>query len=132
VEKIKILVAHNDKEIKKEVVNSIERLQATEIIGVSENGEDTYEKIINLKPDIVFTKYDFEELDGLDIIQKTEGVLKEKMPSFNLIIGEEEIPEKKLEETLRNVGEKLNAFVRTPYGERTMDILEEQIENRKN
>jgi len=92
VKKIKILVAHNDTKVKDEVINSIKRLQATEIIGISENGEDTYEKIIDLKPEI--------------------------------------IPEEKLEETLRNVGEKLNAFVRTPYGERVTYILEEQIENR--
>lgn len=130
MKKIKILVAHNDTKVKDEVINSIKRLQATEIIGISENGEDTYEKIIDLKPEIVFAKYDFGELDGLDIIQKTEGVLKEKTPIFNLIVGEEKIPEEKLEETLRNVGEKLNAFVRTPYGERVTYILEEQIENR--
>ena len=50
MKKIKILVAHNDTKVKDEVINSIKRLQATEIIGISENGEDTYEKIIDLKP----------------------------------------------------------------------------------
>ena len=130
MEKIKILVAHNDTKVKDEVVNTIKKLQDTQIIAISRNGEDTYKKIIDLKPDIVFTKYNFDKLDGLDIIQRAEGILKEKMPTFNLIIGEEEIPEEKLEETLKNVGTKLNAFVRKPYGERVLNILEEQIEIR--
>lgn len=126
--KIKILVAHNDGNVTKEIVKSIRTLEYAEIVGIAENGEDTYKKILKLKPDIVFAKYDFEELNGLEIINKAEGEMKEEIPTFNLFIEDVEVPEEKLKETLKNVGTKLNAFVRKPYITKVKSLIEEQIE----
>lgn len=127
--KVKILIAHNDEKVAKEVAKTIKTLNYVEIVGITENGEETYNKILELKPDIVFAKYDFEELDGLEIINKAEIKLKEKIPTFNLFIGEKEVPEEKLKKTIRNVGVKLNAFVRKPYISKVKDLIQEQVEN---
>lgn len=128
--KIKVLIAHNDERVTKEIVKSIKILNYVEIVGTTKNGEETYKEIIKLKPDMVFAKYDFEKLDGLEIINKTEKRMKEEIPTFNLFIENEEVPEKRLQETLKNVGTKLNAFVRKPYIDRVKDIIEEQIDNK--
>lgn len=128
--KIKVLIAHNDERVTKEIVKSIKILNYVEIVGTAKNGEETYKEIIKLKPDMVFAKYDFEKLDGLEIINKTEKRMKEEIPTFNLFIENEEVPEKRLQETLKNVGTKLNAFVRKPYIDRVKDIIEEQIDNK--
>lgn len=128
MEKIKVLIAHNDKKVEEEVVNSIKSLDYAEIVGTANTGEDTYTKIINLKPDVVFTKYDFEKLDGLQIIEKAEGELKENIPTFNLIIEDKEVSEERLVQTLRKVGTKLNTFVRVPFGKRALEVLEKQKE----
>jgi len=128
MEKIRVLIAHSDEKIKEEVLNSIESLDYAEVVGTAETGEDTYTKIINLKPDVVFAKYDFEKLDGLQIIEKAEDELKQNIPTFNLIIQDKEVSEERVVETLKKVGTKLNTFVRMPFGKRALDVLEKQKE----
>ncbi|MCI8621232.1 MAG: hypothetical protein HFJ50_05830 [Clostridia bacterium] len=130
MEKIRVLIAHSDEKIKEEVLNSIESLDYAEVVGTAETGEDTYTKIINLKPDVVFAKYDFEKLDGLQIIEKAEDELKQNIPTFNLIIQDKEVSEERVVETLKKVGTKLNTFVRMPFGKRALDVLEKQKEEK--
>ena len=54
--KIRILVAHDDKTIKEKIVDSIKNLEYVEIVGTTTHGDETYNKIINLKPEMVFTQ----------------------------------------------------------------------------
>ena len=110
--KIKILVAHNDQETTNEIVNSIKELNYTEIVGTTVDGLDTYNKIIELKPEVVFSKYDLDVMNGLEIMRKTKEKLQEEMPIFNIVTSIN-IPEEELQKTVSDVGTKLSSLIRT-------------------
>lgn len=119
--KIKILVAHNDKTIRDSIINSISELEYVDIIASTSEGIETYNRIVELEPEVVFTKYDFDNMAGLDLIKKVKIELKEKFPVLNTI---DEIPDEQLMEIADIAGDKLNACVRKPYSTSAKDIIE--------
>lgn len=126
MEKIRTVVAHNSEEIRNIIVNSISNLEYVEVVGTAADGIDTYNKIIDLKPEMVFTKYDFNNMNTLDIMRKSKEKLDNNIPVFNLIV--DDIPDEKLQEAMNIVGDKLNALVRKPYVYRVVNILEDYKE----
>lgn len=120
-QKIRIIVAHNDDDIRISIVNSISSLDYTNVVGVACDGIDAYNKIVNLKPEVVFSKYNYSNMTGLELIRKTKETLKDDFPSFNTI---GEIPDNELMEAINITGNKLNACVREPYAGTAKDIIE--------
>jgi len=70
IKKIKTLIVHNNDEIRNSIVNSINNLEYIDLVGTASTNNEAYEKIIGLKPDVVFAKY------NLDLIKKTKETLK--------------------------------------------------------
>ena len=120
-QKIRIIVAHNDDDIRISIVNSISSLDYTNVVGVACDGIDAYNKIVNLKPEVVFSKYNYSNMTGLELIRKTKEILKDDFPSFNTI---GEIPDNELMEAINITDNKLNACVREPYDGTAKDIIE--------
>ena len=56
MEKIRILIAHNDENVKNNIVNNIKNLNYAEVVGTASSGTETYNKIIDLKPEVVLQK----------------------------------------------------------------------------
>lgn len=123
MEKIRTLVAHNDEKVKNEIIQSIKTLDFVELIGTANNGKETFDKIIDLKPEMVFAKFDMEEMNGLEIIKKSKKNLENNTPVFNFI--EEDLSEDILKEALETIGIKMNALVMKPYQDKVINILEE-------
>ena len=120
-QKIRIIVAHNDDDIRISIVNSISSLDYTNVVGGACDGIDAYNKIVNLKPEVVFSKYNYSNMTGLELIRKTKEILKDDFPSFNTI---GEIPDNELMEAINITDNKLNACVREPYDGTAKDIIE--------
>lgn len=120
-QKIRIIVSHNDDDIRNSIVNSISSLDYTNVVGVACDGIDTYNKIVNLKPEVVFSKYNYSNMTGLELIRKTKETLKDDFPSFNTI---GEIPDNELMEAINITDNKLNACVREPYARTAKEIIE--------
>ena len=53
-----------------------------ELAGTAWNGQDGYEKVLNLHPDIVMTDIKMPVMDGLGLIRK----LKEELPDIQVIV----------------------------------------------
>ena len=119
--KIKTLIAHDDIKITNDIIDSIKDLDYVEIVGTAVNGKETYNQIVNLKPDIVFTKYNMGEMNSIEIMKLSKEKLDNNIPIFN-IIGDE-IPDNELKEAIDIVGKKLNALIKEPYEDRITDIL---------
>lgn len=119
--KIKTLIAHNDIKITNDIIDSIKGLDYVEIIGTAVNGKEAYNQIVNLKPDIVFTKYNMGEMNSIEIMKLSKEKLDNNIPIFN-IIGDE-IPDNELKQAIDIVGKKLNALIKEPYEDRITDIL---------
>ena len=119
--KIKTLIAHNDIKTTNDIIDSIKDLDYVEIVGTAVNGKEAYNQIVNLKPDIVFTKYNMGEMNSIEIMKLSKEKLDNNIPIFN-IIGDE-IPDNELKEAIDIVGKKLNALIKEPYEDRITDIL---------
>ena len=125
--KIRTIVAHHDEDVKTKIVSSIENLDYVDIVGVSCDGVDTYNKIIELKPEMVFLDYNFKTMNGFEVIKKSKEQLEKDIPIFNLIANS--IPEDELKELIKITGsKKINALVRAPYNEKVKGIMKDYNE----
>lgn len=119
--KIRTFIAHNNLGIQQTIIDSIKNLPYVEIIGTATDGIDTYNKIVELEPELVFSKYNFDNMSGLELVSKTKEKLQERFPVFNTI---GEIPDNELMQILNITGDKLNADVTEPYAESASEIIE--------
>lgn len=109
VRKIKTLIAYNDKIIRNEIVSAIKKLSYVEVVGVAKNGNDTYNKIVKLQPEMVFSSYNLSDMTGLDVIKKSKAQLDTKIPVFNFIT--DNITSEEFDQINNIAGNKMNAFI---------------------
>lgn len=122
VDKIKTLIAYDDEKIKSEIVNILNEIRDVEIVATSRSPEDTYNKIIEFKPEMVFTQYDFgTNMNGLDIIKKLKEALNDKVPAFNFIAMD--IPKDDFIEAKKIIGDKMNTIIREQTKTRYTGII---------
>lgn len=127
--KIRTVVAHNNEEIRNIIVNSISNLEYVEVVGTATDGIDTYNKIVELRPEIVFSEYNYSNMSGLELMKKTKEKLQDNFPSFNTI---GEIPDNELLEAIHITGNKINAFVSEPYDGSAKNIIKAYKEYKYN
>lgn len=125
--KIKTLIAYDDEETQNKIYNILKEINDVEIVATTKNPEDTYKKIIEFKPEMVFSKYDFgTDMNGLDIIKKSKEVLKEDVPAFNFIALN--IPQEDFLEAKRMIGDKMNTVIREHNPVRYTGIIQDYKE----
>lgn len=128
--KIKTLIAYDDDEIKNNIINILSGIKDVEIVATSKNPEDTYNKIIEFQPEMVFAKYDFgTNMNGLDIIKQSKRALNDKVPAFNFIA--KNIPTEEYMEAKRIIGDKMNTIIREQTEVRYTGIIEDYKEYKK-
>lgn len=123
MEKIKTLIAHNDFNIRNNILQAINHLDYVEVIGTASNAEETCSKIINLKPDIVFAEY--SKVHSLSIIRKSKEKLDNSVPVFNFITNGKNIEDNELKEAIHVLGNKMNSLVSEPINDVVLYILKE-------
>lgn len=128
--KIRTLVAYNDEEIKNKIVDILKRINDIEIVATTMNPVDTFNKIVEFKPEMVFAKYDFgTNMNGLDIIKQSKEVLNNNIPAFNFIATD--IPKEEYLEAKRIIGDKMNTIIRENTSGRYTDIIADYKEYKK-
>lgn len=128
--KIKTLIAYDDDEIKNKIVNILNGIKDVEIVATSKSPEDTYNKIIIFKPEMVFAKYDFgTNMNGLDIIKQSKKALNDNVPAFNFIATD--IPKEDFLEAKKIIGDKMNTIIREQNPLRYTGIIEDYKEYKK-
>ncbi len=84
--KIKTLIAHNDINVTENIASNIKELEYVEIVGSANTGKETLDKIIELKPEIVFVEYDMKDMDAVEMMEKAANYFgKENTPEFKFI-----------------------------------------------
>ena len=121
--KIRVLVAHNDTNVTKEIVNVLQNLNYAEVVGVASDEEEAYKKIVQLQPEMVFTKC-FDTSNKFGIIKKAQEQLKEETPRFN-VVTEEQIPEDEIFETTRLVNDRLNVLIPNTNLNMVKDVMQD-------
>ena len=69
-EKIKILLADDNKEFCDTMTNYLEKHNDLEVVGVAYDGVEAYQKIVSIKPDIAIIDGVMPRLDGLGVLEK--------------------------------------------------------------
>ena len=128
--KIKTLIAYDNEEIQNRLFNILNGITDVEVVATTNNAQDTYYKIIEHKPEMVFAKYDFgTEMNGLDIIKQSKDALKDNVPAFNFIATD--IPKEEFLEAKRIIGDKMNTIIREENPTRITGIIEDYKEYKK-
>lgn len=84
-ERIRTFIAYPNIEERNQILAKIQALDYVEIVGVSASGIDTYNKIVDSKPELVFANYDLGEMNGIELIKKSKEKLDKEVPIFNFI-----------------------------------------------
>lgn len=122
-QKIRIFIANSNEEIINEIINELTTLKYVEIIGTSNTGKETIEKILELKPEIAFLQYDFKDILGYNIMLELIQKLKLESPVFHLF--SDIIPDDELHDLIRKDFCKINAWIsNNRYKEQIVDIIE--------
>ena len=108
--KIRTLIAHNDINIINRIVDAIKKLDFVDVVGTAKDGTETYQKIVELKPEMIFTKYAMDNMNGLDIVKSSKEKLESNIPVFNMII-DNKVQENEIDEMYDIIGKKLNSLI---------------------
>lgn len=120
--KIRTLIAHNDENVTNNIVNNMKNLDYVEVVGTASNGKETYNKIIDLKPEVVFTKIDMDNMSSMEIIKKSKEDLRENVPVFNFITNKS-VSDEYMKEAYNIIGRNLNSFVTEPVDNIEIDNI---------
>lgn len=131
MEKIRTLISYNNKKERESILDRIRDLNYVEVVGVSESGIDTYNKIVALQPEMVFANYNLNDMNGLELIEKSKEKLDTEIPIFNFISNN--IPEKEFEQVIDIAGNKINALIQeNQKEEKIVNTLEEYKKFKEN
>lgn len=120
--KIRTLIAHNDENITNNIVNNMKNLDYVEVVGTASNGKETYNKIIDLKQEVVFAKIDMDNMSSMEIIKRSKEDLKENVPIFNFITNKS-VSDEYMKEAYNIIGRNLNSFVTEPVDNIEIDNI---------
>ena len=122
MKKIKILIAHNNEEIRNKIANKIKGLDYVELVGTTADGKETYNKIIESKPEVVFAKMNLDNMDSMEIMRKSKESLKENVPIFNIITSDN-VSDEYMKTAYNLMGRNLNTFVSEPINNIEIDNI---------
>lgn len=126
--KIRTLIAHSNTNIIDNIVKNMKKLNYIDIVDVSKDGKDTLNKIIDLKPEMVFTEYNFSTINGFDIIKHSKEKLDNNIPIFNMIV-DNNFEEDNIDKMYNLIGNKLNCIIPDQTSiERAVDIMKDYKE----
>lgn len=129
INKIRILIAYDNENVTNNIESYMKDLDYVEVVAKSIDGEDTYEKIVELKPEMVFTKFDMPDMDSIDIMRKSKEELEENTPIFNIFA--DELTDDKVDTAYSIIGKKLNALVNENDKEEIVNVLKEYKDYKK-
>lgn len=127
MKKIRTLIAHNDVNITNDIVKAVENLEYVDIVGTAKDGKETYNKIIDLKPEMVFAKYNMENMNGFEIAKSSKEKLENNVPIFNMII-DNNVKEEEIDKVYDMIGNKLNSLITEPISNNIVNIINDYKE----
>lgn len=127
MKKIRTLIAHNDVNITNDIVKAVENLEYVDIVGTAKDGKETYNKIVELKPEMVFAKYNMENMNGFEIAKSSKEKLENNVPIFNMII-DNNVKEEEIDKVYDMIGNKLNSLITEPISNNIVNIINDYKE----
>ena len=131
--KIRTLIAHNDINVTNRIVDAIKKLDFVDVVGTAKDGTETYHKIVDLKPEMIFTKYAMDNMNGLDLVKSSKEKLKNNIPVFNMII-DNKVQENEIDEMYDIIGKNLYSLISNSdnIGNNVVDIINQYNDCKNN
>ena len=126
MEKIKVLIADDIEGILLQIRSAISNNSKIEIVGEAHDGQEEYDLIEKLEPDLVFTDNKMPNMNGIDVIDKVVNSNISKKPKFVLVTADTDLYSRANELGVICVVNKSNGF------DRLNDIIDEYIEYENN
>lgn len=88
MDKIKVLIADDAKQEAEIVRIIVSKIENIEVIGIANNGQEEYNMIHELKPDLVITDNQMPNMNGTEVIEKIVNSNLENKPKFIVVSGD--------------------------------------------
>ena len=88
MKKIKVLIADDIEIIAKTNQQIAEKNELVDVIGIAYDGQQEYNMIIDLKPDIVVTDNQMPKMNGVEVAEKIINSSLESIPKFILVTAD--------------------------------------------
>jgi len=92
--KLKILIADDNKDFCDLVTNFLEKQNDMQVVGVAHDGIEAYEKIISENPDVAILDGIMPRLDGIGVLEKLNGTQNHTMCIMLTAVTQEQITQK--------------------------------------
>lgn len=127
MEKLKILIADDVNELAEILKKVLQKDEKIEVIGIANDGQEEYDKIIELQPDLVFTDNQMPKMTGIEVIEKTnnEPIITKK-PEFVLVTGD-------IDYNIYKKAYEFNIYtvINKPYSEdKILNTIKEYVESK--
>ena len=95
-EKITILIADDNADFATTLVGHLSKENDMEVVGIARDGKEAYEKILEMKPDVLLLDVIMPHLDGLGVLEKLNAANIEKRPTCIMLsaVGQTKITQK--------------------------------------
>lgn len=88
MEKLKVVIADDMQVIAENNKRIATLFDNIEVVGIANNGQEEYDMIIELKPDLVITDNQMPLMNGVDVIEKIVNSSISNKPQFILVTGD--------------------------------------------
>ena len=95
-EKITLLIADDNSDFAKTLVNYLEKEEEIEVIGMVKDGQEAFDMIKATTPDVVLLDVIMPHLDGLGVLEKINEIMEGKKPICIMLsaVGQDKITQK--------------------------------------
>lgn len=91
MEKIRVVIADDVEVITQSLKGFLEKDERIEVIGIANDGEEEWNKILELKPDLVFTDNQMPKMNGIQVIEKMYNLDIVNKPKFVLVTADRDM-----------------------------------------
>lgn len=95
-EKITILIADDNADFVTTLVEHLSKEKDMEVIGIARDGKEAFNKVLEMKPDVLLLDVIMPYLDGLGVLEKINSSHAEKVPTCIMLsaVGQTKITQK--------------------------------------
>ena len=98
-EKITVLIADDNSEFANNLAGYVEREEEMEVIGMARDGNEAYDMVCNIQPDVLLLDVIMPHLDGIGVLEKIQSANLRKPPLCIMLsaVGQDKITQRALD-----------------------------------